>query len=635
VSDTSSLMVKGPEISPDLWTGSRKPWRGWLLCSGAALSVATAGVLVPVPAARYALFALAVVAFFAIPQYVLRLRLPRLAGEVDALSDKRAAQALQTRIREDFWVEQFAPSAWLPLQEARIQLVLEDGRAAARHFAEVARLGRAEDPKRRVEAARGHALLMAGDRKEAMAIFDELARRDVLEPLDELALGIVLLSEPARIEDAGRHLLAAHESLGDEYRVLAALALARERLGEPEGAHQLVERATELQQAGLEHDDVLAGDLLKRAKKGLRPWLRAQDKRDKKKGRRANKGSDRDEPTSTSARDDVTSSTVSPDGDASPAEALPGEDDLDDAQLEDDAARGAEDGSKKKKRKGKKARQQARREARKRKKAEERARKHEQTQLRIAAAKAGTEPSHDDATPTNEPETVSPPKTAAVADATKTPKQTQTSAAPVTSTPRDDAELGRPPLAASASTSGAAIPRPPALGFSGATSPDAPRPFAAPKVPVAAKPPPPSGSLFGSLDMPPRSATDPAKSRAPQPTSKPVTPSPSPSPSPPRSAEPTPKPVAKPAPPPPASAPFPDDLFAPPAATAGPPSVTAPVVPPPPVLGGSTGPAPKPSSVVDDAWGDLFDGPPVPGGPKAPLITPVAPPAPDDDAAQG
>src|SRR5690606_16989844 len=175
-------------------------------------------------------------------------------------------------------VKMLAPHGWLRVQEGRIHLAVGDGRAAARAFAEAERVSTHPD-KHALISAQAHALVLSGDRKEARELLGKLRKADQLSDLDHLNFGVVLLSEAGHNQEALAHLKQAREAFGDHPRALAGLMLALQRCDKTDESAALLGEAEAAVEASA---DQLAQDLLKRAKKGLRPLLKAKQKRERK-----------------------------------------------------------------------------------------------------------------------------------------------------------------------------------------------------------------------------------------------------------------------------------------------------------------------------------------------------------------
>jgi hypothetical protein len=226
----------------------------------------------------WALAIVGVAVFLAAPLVVDSLVLARLSAKVDAV-ERANAHALLEQIRNNTTVRLLAPHAWLRVQEGKLLLAVDDGRAAAKAFAEAERVSKHPGDKSSLLSAQAHALVLANDRKEAREVLAKLAKLERLSDLDHLNFGIVLLSESGHNKEALAHLEQARESFGSHPRVLGGLVLALQRCDQPEQAAALLD-AAEL--AVADSGDQLAQDLLKRGKKGLRTFLKAKQKRERK-----------------------------------------------------------------------------------------------------------------------------------------------------------------------------------------------------------------------------------------------------------------------------------------------------------------------------------------------------------------
>ncbi|HLT39478.1 MAG TPA: hypothetical protein VK034_24510, partial [Enhygromyxa sp.] len=273
-----------PKISDELWKQSGTPLTGWLIRGWIALVLIAAGwILADVTGTVYpwALVAVGIAAFVAAPALVESLVLARLAAKVDAIERERNADrghAVLDELRNNATVKMLAPHGWLRVQEGRIHLAVGDGRAAARAFAEAERVSTHPD-KHALISAQAHALVLSGDRKEARELLGKLRKADQLSDLDHLNFGVVLLSEAGHNQEALAHLKQAREAFGDHPRALAGLMLALQRCDKTDESAALLGEAEAAVEASA---DQLAQDLLKRAKKGLRPLLKAKQKRERK-----------------------------------------------------------------------------------------------------------------------------------------------------------------------------------------------------------------------------------------------------------------------------------------------------------------------------------------------------------------
>ncbi|HVI01941.1 MAG TPA: hypothetical protein VM869_24680, partial [Enhygromyxa sp.] len=285
-----------PKIPDELWKASGIPATGWVVRGWVALILIIAGwILADVTGNAY-LWALAVVgvaAFFAMPLLVESLVLARLSAKVDAIELERNADkghAVLEQLRSNTTAKMLAPHGWLRVQEGRVHLAVGDGRAAAKAFAEAERVSTHAD-KHELASAQAHALVLAGDRKEARELLAQLRKRDQLSDLDHLNFGVVLLSEAGHNQEALGHLQQARAAFGDHPRALAGVVLALQRCDKADEAAALLREAEDAVEAS---GDAIAQELLKRAKKGLRPLLEAKRKRERKSEKRV-------EPTETAS----------------------------------------------------------------------------------------------------------------------------------------------------------------------------------------------------------------------------------------------------------------------------------------------------------------------------------------------
>jgi hypothetical protein len=274
-----------PKIPDALWQQSGTPMTGWLVRGWiAALLIVAGGVLASVTGSVYfwALVAVGVAAFFVIPRLVESLLLTRLAAKVDAVErshDADRGHAVLEEMRGNTTVKLLAPHGWLRVQEGRVHLAVGDGRAAAKAFAEAERVSTHASDKHELISAQAHALVLAGDRKEARELLVKLRKGDALSDLDHLNYGVVLLSEAGHNQEALGQLQQAREAFGDHPRTLAGLVLALQRCDKQDEAAALLGEAEAAVEASA---DLIAQDLLKRAKKGLRPLLKAKQKQKRK-----------------------------------------------------------------------------------------------------------------------------------------------------------------------------------------------------------------------------------------------------------------------------------------------------------------------------------------------------------------
>jgi tetratricopeptide (TPR) repeat protein len=223
----------------------------------------------PWPAVAYALVVTGVLGFLLVP-VITDLLIARREPAIRAAT-KDNAQALLDALDKSVLVSAFAPDAWVTLQRGRLQLAKGDGRAAAQAFADTARVLR--DPAMSaLRSAQARAWMLAGDRTAAREQLLALEQAGSLSARDRLDLGVVMLGEAARADQARAHLQAAHEGLHGHPQAAAALAVALARAEEHERGLELLGRA----EAEADEGDALAQDLIKRARKALRPAKKKQ-----------------------------------------------------------------------------------------------------------------------------------------------------------------------------------------------------------------------------------------------------------------------------------------------------------------------------------------------------------------------
>jgi hypothetical protein len=231
-----------------------------------------AGLAMPWPAVTFALVVLGVAGFVLVPM-VTDLLVVRKEPAIRAATKDTAPKLLKA-LDDSVLVTAFAPDAWVTLQRGRLLLAQGDGRAAAQAFADTARILRnPELPALR--SAQAHALMLAGDRAAAREHLAALEQAGALTARDRLDLGVVLLGEAARLEQARGHLEAAHEGLRGHPQAAAALAVALCRVDEHARAMELLEAA----EGEVEVGDELGQELIKRARKGVRGVKKKQRKK--------------------------------------------------------------------------------------------------------------------------------------------------------------------------------------------------------------------------------------------------------------------------------------------------------------------------------------------------------------------
>jgi len=257
------------EIPKSVWARSGRPLQGRLSRIMFATTFVLAGLAMPWPAVSIALVVIGVLGFVFVP-VITDLMIARREPAIRAATKDTAQRMLDT-LDKSVLVSAFAPDAWVTLQRGRLALAKGDGRAAAQAFADTARIVR--DPSMpALRSAQAHAFMLAGDRVAAREQLVALEEAGALSPRDRLDLGVVMLGETARAEQARAHLQAALADLDSHPQAAAALAVALARADEHERALELVEKAEAQAQA----DDALTQDLIKRAHKALRPAKKKQ-----------------------------------------------------------------------------------------------------------------------------------------------------------------------------------------------------------------------------------------------------------------------------------------------------------------------------------------------------------------------
>lgn len=241
------------------------------------LTFAAIGLTAESTAARMSFIGVGLLLWVLIPA-LTQNALERIGRTIETASRRRAGSLLRT-LRSRPLVSLFAPYAWVTLQEARLHLKLGDGKAAARAFAETARLCKQPDAVMLV-SAQAHALVVAGDRKNARRLLNKLLKAKLVGPRDQLDLAIVLLSTS---EKKGRQALAyieaARKTIGEHPRLIAAHALALLQLEKVDKASGLLEQA----QIYLQDDpDPVVDDLVRRGRHKHRRVIEAQLRRERR-----------------------------------------------------------------------------------------------------------------------------------------------------------------------------------------------------------------------------------------------------------------------------------------------------------------------------------------------------------------
>jgi tetratricopeptide (TPR) repeat protein len=219
-------------------------------------------------------FALAGIAGWFLSRSMGMRPLHRLDGEVRETSSAAGARTLLASLRERKSVEWFAPANFTPLMEGRLQLRIGDFRAAAAAYARAGQASVAPEAARSMHAAQAHALVMAGDHKEALAQLSELGDLKDFDPQVRLDLAIAKLSIPGSTKGVVDELEALEGGLAAHPRALAAKSVALHREGDTDGAIACFERLA----AQETRADPVLHALVKRARKSLRGELKAREK---------------------------------------------------------------------------------------------------------------------------------------------------------------------------------------------------------------------------------------------------------------------------------------------------------------------------------------------------------------------
>lgn len=264
-------------VPQHLWLRSARPAQGKAVQWAVPGALILAGLIVPGTAVRVTLVLAGLGAFLLLPAMVLG-RLEQLAKEVQAADRNKAAELLKD-LPERPLVKMFAPVGWRSLQLALLHLKVGDGHAAAAGFAETARLCLQPDAVMLI-SAEAHAHVVAGERVKARELLQKLADAKLLGPRDQLDLGIVLLLETKKYKQALSYIEAARKTIGDNPRVMAAQALAQQKLERIDEAGELLEQV----QIAIKDEpvDPVTDDLIKRARKGLQDFLEAQLRRERR-----------------------------------------------------------------------------------------------------------------------------------------------------------------------------------------------------------------------------------------------------------------------------------------------------------------------------------------------------------------
>lgn len=260
------------EVPKSVWSRSGRPLQGRLTRIMFGTTFVLLGLAMPWPAVAYTLVVIGVAGFVLVP-VITDLLIARREPAIRAAT-KDTAPPLLEALEKSVLVTAFAPDAWVTLQRGRLQLAKGDGRAAAQAFADTARIVRNPDLPA-LRSAQAHGLILAGDRAAAREHLAVLEQAGALSPRDHLDLGVALLGEAARADRARTHLQAAHEGLHGHPQAAAALAVALARAEEHPRALELLDEAEAKADAG----DELAQDLIKRARKLLRPVKKKQQRK--------------------------------------------------------------------------------------------------------------------------------------------------------------------------------------------------------------------------------------------------------------------------------------------------------------------------------------------------------------------
>ncbi|MCA9692027.1 MAG: hypothetical protein KC636_20665, partial [Myxococcales bacterium] len=272
-------------VPSHLWM--RSPWPPFARLMRVALPIgfALAGLMATGTAVRLTLVGLGLVLFVAIPT-LIQEGFDRFSRRLAAI-DREQAHILLKTLRTRPLVRLFAPHGWVALQLGHLHLRREEGIEAARAYAEAAQLCRQPDAVMLV-SAQAHALVVAGDRKNARKLLNKLASAKLLGPRDQLDFAIIMLTTSQK---KGRQALAYLEAaqktaIGDHPRMLAALALANLQISRADKDAQVrIDLASEqLERAHVEPDepDAIVEDLVRRGRMALRRAIEAQLRRERR-----------------------------------------------------------------------------------------------------------------------------------------------------------------------------------------------------------------------------------------------------------------------------------------------------------------------------------------------------------------
>lgn len=264
-------------VPQHLWLRSARPVQGKIVQWAVPGVLILSGLAVSSTPLRVSLVLAGLGVFLLLPGLVTS-RLEQLGREVLA-ADRARAGELITELPALPIVRLFAPVGWSSLQLALLNLKLGDGHAAAAGFAETAQLcGQPEAVM--LLSAQAHAHVLAGERTKARELLQKLVHAGLLGPRDQLDLGIVLLIETKKFKPALSYIEAARKTIGDHPRVLAAQALALQKTERIDEASELLEQVQILMKDAA--PDLVADDLIKRARKGLQDYLEAQLRRERR-----------------------------------------------------------------------------------------------------------------------------------------------------------------------------------------------------------------------------------------------------------------------------------------------------------------------------------------------------------------
>jgi len=267
-------LVFDDRVDSSCWTRAPRPFKGRLLSFNiAALSLLLAW------AARAQIgvavgFALAGIVGWFIARAMGMRPLHRLDGEVRDTTTAASARSLLGSLRERKLLDWFAPANFTPLMEGRLQLRIGDFRAAAAAYARAAQASVAPEVTRSMQAAQAHALVMAGDHKEALSRLNDLGDLKDFDPQVRLDLAIAKLSAPGSMRQVVDELEALGGGLASHPRALAAKSLALHREGQVDAAIDCFDQLSEHERAA----DPVVDALVKRARKSLRSALKTREK---------------------------------------------------------------------------------------------------------------------------------------------------------------------------------------------------------------------------------------------------------------------------------------------------------------------------------------------------------------------